>query len=208
MRTRTWTRVASLAAISAALMISTSAWAHCDTLNGPVVQAAKLALQKGDVTPVLKWVKKEREPEIKAAFKRTLAVRAKGAEARSLADTYFFETLVRIHRAGEGAPYTGLKTTPPEPVIAKADAALKSGAVDGLVKAINGHVDAGIRKRFERALATLKKADKSVEAGREFVEAYVQYTHYLEGLHQVAAGHGHEAHQGKAPHEHEHGENE
>ena len=85
------------------LMIPASSLAHCDTLEGPVVTDAKKALEKGDVNPVLKWVKKEQEGEIREVFKKTLAVRSKGPEAKELADRYFFETLVRIHRAGEGA---------------------------------------------------------------------------------------------------------
>jgi hypothetical protein len=92
------------------LIIPGIASAHCDTLDGPVVMTAKAALEKGDVTPVLKWVRKEDEKEIREQFKKTLTVRAKGPEAKELADMYFFETLVRIHRAGEGAPYTGLKS--------------------------------------------------------------------------------------------------
>lgn len=163
------------------------AWAHCDTLNGPVVKDARQALDKGDLTPLLKWVRKEREPEIKEAFKKTLAVRSKGAEAKALADMYFFETLVRVHRAGEGAPYTGLKSTPPEPVVAKADQSLDKGSVDGLAKAVAGHVEQGIRARFQRALETKKTVGTSVEAGRKFVEAYVLYTHYVEGIHGIAA---------------------
>lgn len=83
--------------------------AHCDTLDGPVVMAAKMALEKGDVTPVLKWVKSEYEGEILEVFNKTLSVRRKGREAKELADIYFFETLVRLHRASEGAPYEGLK---------------------------------------------------------------------------------------------------
>jgi len=188
----TWTRVAvSVAVLGSAGLISTRAWAHCDTLNGPVVKTARIALDKGDVTPVLKWVKKENEAEIRAAFKKTLAVRTKGAEAKALADTYFFETLVRVHRAGEGAPYTGLKATPPEPIIAQADRALETGSVENLVKAMTNHVATGIRRRFASATEGKKKAEKSVEAGREFVEAYVQFTHYLEGLHGAATGQGH-----------------
>ena len=81
--------------------------AHCDTMDGPVVAAARVALEKGDIAPVLKWVKPEREKEIRAAFARTLSVRAGGPEAKELADMYFFETLVRVHRAGEGAPLHG-----------------------------------------------------------------------------------------------------
>jgi len=94
--------------VCAWLLAQSVASAHCDTLDGPVVTEGKTALEKGDVTPVLKWVKKEYESEIRTAFEKTLVVRSKGLEASELADMYFFETLVRLHRAGEGAPYTGL----------------------------------------------------------------------------------------------------
>ena len=169
--------------------------AHCDTADGPVVAAAKVALAKGDITPVLKWVRPAAESEIRSAFARALAVRGKGPEARALADQYFFENLVRIHRAGEGAPYTGILPagTPIEPAIALADQALVSGNADQLVKGITHHVDEGIRERFARAATAKKQADASVTAGREFVEAYVELTHYVERLHldaTTSAAHG------------------
>jgi hypothetical protein len=110
---------------------ATTASAHCDGLDGPVVTAAKRALQKGDVTPVLRWVKKEDEGAIRAAFEKTRIVRTKGLEAKQLADAYFFETLVRLHRAAEGAPYTGLKPAGRDlgPAIPAADKALRDGSV-------------------------------------------------------------------------------
>ena len=149
------------------------AHAHCDTLNGPLVPEARAALDKGEVTPVLKWVKKDNEAEVKAAFTKAVAVRAKGAEAKELADQYFLETLVRIHRAGEGAPYSGLKDEPVEPIVAMADKALKDGSADELAKKLGGHLAAAIKEKFARVLETRKNRDKSVEAGREYVEAYV-----------------------------------
>ena len=78
--------------------------AHCDTLDGPVVADARTALAQGNVAPVLKWVRPADEKEIRTAFARTTAVRNLSPEAEILADLYFFEALVRIHRAGEGAP--------------------------------------------------------------------------------------------------------
>ena len=90
-------------------MFSAPVYAHCDGMDGPVVKAAQAALAKGDVNLVLIWVRKNDETEIRQAFERTVNVRKLSPEAKELADTYFFETLVRIHRAGEGAPYTGLK---------------------------------------------------------------------------------------------------
>jgi len=172
-------------AVLGAILAARPVLAHCDTADGPVVATAKVALEKRDITPVLKWVKPEAEPEIRAAFARALAVRQKGPDAQALADQFFFENLVRIHRAGEGAPYTGILPTgtPVEPAIALADQALGSGNADKLVKAITNHVEEGIRERFARAAATKKLADASVAAGREFVEAYVELTHYVERLH-------------------------
>ena len=159
---------------------------HCDTLNGPVVKDARIALEKGDIKPVLKWLKKEDEKEVRVAFQKTLAVRAKGAEAKELADMYFFETLVRIHRAGEGAPYTGLKPGEAvDPAVALADKALESGSLDKLVDVLTKAMANGIREHFQHASETRKHADDSVAAGREFVEAYVIFTHYVEGLHAI-----------------------
>lgn len=166
-------------------------FAHCDTLDGPVVITAKDALEKGDITPILKWVKKEDEAEIKDLFERTLIVRSKGKEAQELADMYFFETLVRIHRAGEGAPYTGLKPGEVvDPAVALADKALANGSVDKLVDVLTKAMANGIRERFRNASKTQVHADESVAAGREFVEAYVSFTHYVEGLHATIKGGG------------------
>lgn len=173
------------------IALSKNAFAHCDTLDGPVVQTARIALEKGDVTPLLKWVQADDEKEIRVAFQITLAVRAKGAEAKELADMYFFETLVRIHRAGEGAPYTGLKPGEAvDPAIALADKALETGSVNKLVDVLTKAMANGIRERFQHALETQKHADESVSAGREFVETYVSFTHYVEGLHAIIKGSG------------------
>ena len=174
---------AGVASLMARVVVPVQAHAHCDTLDGPVVKEARVALEKGDVAPLLKWVKKENEEEVRAAFKKTRAVRALGPEAKDLSDRYFLETLVRIHRAGEGAPYTGLKPAgAQEPSVVAADRALEKGAVDGLVAMVAQEAGEGIRMRFGRTLERKKHAGESVEAGREYVEAYVEYIHYVERL--------------------------
>lgn len=166
------------------LMGPTVVRAHCDTMDGPVAADARAALEKGDVAPVLKWVQADKEDEIRRAFQKTLVVRTKGPEAKELADMYFLETLVRVHRAGEGAPYTGLKPAgmPPEPGVAESDEALKTGDADPLVKAATEAVAEGIRHRFAKAAEAGKHAGASVEAGRQFVAAYVEFVHYVERI--------------------------
>ena len=179
-----------ITSIGVLLLVPRMVSAHCDTLDGPVVTDAKKAIEIGDVTPVLKWVKKEHEGEIRAAFQKILAVRSEGREAKELADMYFFETVVRLHRAGEGAAYTGLKSvgTELEPAVAAADKSLERGSVDDLVKLLVDDVASGIRVRFAHAVEKKIHADESVEAGREFVEAYVEFVHYVEKLRLNATG--------------------
>ncbi len=171
------------------IVISASrAFAHCDALDGPVIKEAQLALEKGDVTPLLKWVTKEHEKEIRNAFAQALPVRTKGNDARELADRFFFEALVRVHRAGEGAPYTGLKPSGTiAPAVAAADKALDAGSVDELSAKIGVAVRDGIRRRFAEVAEKKEHANDSVEAGRVFVEAYVEYVHFVEGVHNMVA---------------------
>jgi hypothetical protein len=170
-------------------MYSINAKAHCDTLDGPVVETARQALAAGDVTPVLKWVSIDDEQLIRNAFQNTMEVRKLGAQAQALADMYFFETLVRIHRSGEGVAYTGLKPgAEVDPAIALADKALETGSVDKLVGVLTEATAKGIHERFQRTLETKKHADKNVAAGREYVETYVIFTHYVESLHASVKG--------------------
>ncbi len=199
--------------VSVLLIASTlnfgESFAHCDTLDGPVIAAAREALKTGDIKPVLAWVQPGDEPYMRGVFEKTIAVRKLSPEARDFADVYFFETLVRIHRAGEGAPYTGLKPAGQvEPGVAIADKAIENGSPDQLVREMNGLVAIGIQERFKKLMDRKKHANESVGAGREYVASYVEFVHYVEALHgsAVAGGAEHglaEATQDhKAVHEH------
>jgi hypothetical protein len=169
-------------------LIAARAGAHCDTMDGPVIKDAQKALASKDPSVVLKWVKPERQNEVREAFQHTLTVRALGPEARELADRFFFETLVRIHREGEGAPFTGLKPAGVEiePAIAASDKALQTGSVDVLVKMVTAEAERGLRERFADAAEARRHMGESVERGREYVAAYVRFMHYAERLHSDA----------------------
>ncbi len=178
------------AIFSATILLPSRASAHCDSMDGPVVTAAKLALNNIDVTPVLKWVRPSDEPRIRAAFDNTIKVRMLSPEAREVADLYFFETLVRLHRASEGEPYTGLKPAGSgmEPGVALADKAVESGSADELVNQVTAVVANGIRERFGNVQHAGKHADESVDAGREYVALYIEFIHYVENMHQAMTG--------------------
>lgn len=183
--------VGTMTAVLICFVLLTSpriAAAHCDTMDGPVVQDARKALETKDVTPVLKWIQVKDEKSVKEAFKKALA--AQGKKQQPAAEKKFFESLVRVHRAGEGEPFTGLKPAGEvEPVIAEADKALAGGSPDGLVKMVTDTINQGIRQRYEKVAAALKHKDENVQKGREYVKAYVEYTHFVERLQMDAQGH-------------------
>lgn len=181
-------RAIMLAVLVAAPFTTATAWAHCDGLDGPVVAAARDALATGDVAQTLIWVPAGKEAEIRTAFDEVMAVRNLSPEAQSLADRYFFETLVRVHRAGEGAPYTGLKPAGRNlgPAIPAADHAIETGSDEALVQLLTEMTRDGLRVRFKTVTDRKAFRPGDVVAGREFTQAYVTFIHYVERLYQAA----------------------
>ena len=188
-------RSAGAAAFALALALGTPANAHCDGLDGPVVAAARQALEANDANRVLIWVQPADEAEIRAAFGHVIAVRRLGAEARDLADRVFFETLVRLHRAGEGAPYTGLQPAGRDlgPAISLADRAVASGSDEEVAQFVGDEVVGGIRARFQHLQRRRRFDPADLAAGRAYVASYVAFIHYVEGIDTAArsAAEGH-----------------
>ena len=177
-----------LAAAGAAFVFASGpAAAHCDTLDGPVVSAARKALDAGTVELVLVWVRADDEAELRKAFDRARTVRKAGGEAKELADLYFFETLVRVHRAGEGAPYTGLKPAGTvEPAVAAADRAIQTGKLQPLGKLVVERMEKGLHGHFDAVMTKKKYRPDDVAAGRAYSSAYVGFVHYAERLYEAA----------------------
>jgi hypothetical protein len=166
--------------------------AHCDTEDGPAVTDGRRALETGNVNIALKWVHQSDEEEVRDAFTRAVAVRGLSPEARDVADRYFLDTLIRVHRAGEGAGFDGIKPTgahvPPQ--VVAADEALSSGRIDPLRGLVDDERWDELERRFEKAVA-LKGFDvDDLAAAREYMEAYVSFFKYAEG-HDHAHDHQH-----------------
>lgn len=191
---RTTCRALWILMVGAGFLATTvTAGAHCDQMDGPVVRAGQQALAGGEIQPVLKWVHEAQEAELRSAFERALGVRKLGGEAQELADRWFLETLVRLHRASEGAPFTGLKPadTPVSPGIEKADQALEEDSAQVVIDFITAQVEQGLRERFEQARKLRATTPGDVEAGRAAVDAYVEYIHYAKRLYEDATTDAH-----------------
>jgi uncharacterized protein DUF6448 len=188
--------IVPLLAFGLALGAPARVLAHCDGLDGPVVKAAQKALDTRNLDFVLIWVQAEDEPEIRSAFEQALAVRALSAQAQQLADRYFFEAVVRVHRAGEGAAFTGLKPAGRDlgPAIPAADKALDDRSAEPLIKLLTGTMQERLREQFERVLSRSAFPPDDVATGRAYVKAYVAFIHYVERLYEasITDAHGHE----------------
>lgn len=174
---------------------------HCDTMDGPTAADGKKALESNNINYALKWILPEYEDELRAIFEKSIKVRTLSPEAKELADTYFLENLVRIHRAGEGEPFEGLKPsgTPMDKKVAAADKCVEVGNLSPLDGMISPEELSELREKFEKVM-TLKDYDiNDVQAGREYIEAYVSFFKTAEGEeHDQIHAHHHE-------HSHEHG---
>lgn len=165
-------------------IFTNTASAHCDTMEGPVVKASQKALETGNINYVLIWVQAKDEKEIKEVFNKVNKVRSLGPEAKELADMYFFETVVRVHRMGEGEPYTGLKPVGyhPEEGIEAADIAIEKNSLSEVLAHIPEAKQKDVKTLFTDLQSKINYDVNDLTAGRNYVAAYVHFIHYVEGL--------------------------
>jgi len=172
-----------------------AAEAHCDTADGPAVSDGRRSLESGEVAHSLKWIPASGEDELRAVFASTMAVRGLSEQAAEVADRLFLETLVRLHRLAEGVGFTGIQAggVPLEPVIVEADRALDTGDLTPVLRLVPAERRDELSRRFLRAISKRAFPVDDVEAGRDFVAAYVDYFKYAEG-------HDHDHHAAVSPH--------
>jgi len=146
---------------------------HCDSLSGPVIKMAKKALETGNVKLILPYVPEESEDEVITAFNKVLPLHNQPNGVNEIADTFFFETVVRLHRAGEGAPYTGLKPAGlyEGPIIPIAEKAIETDSVEELKETLTYIIASEVEQRFEHMQYMKQYAEESVEDAREYVES-------------------------------------
>jgi len=180
------------------LAFSKKASAHCDTMDGPTASDGMKALETNNINYALKWIMPEGEEELANIFQLSLKVRQLNDDAKELADRYFLENLVRIHRAGEGASYTGLLPPgmPIDEKVAAADKCIEIGNLSPLEGLVSPEEMPELEKRLHEALALKDFDPNDVQAGREYINAYVSFFKFAEGEdHDHGHGHDHHAHE-------------
>lgn len=166
---------------------------HCDSLDGPVVTAARKALDMNDVTLVLPYVHEPGEDEVRRAFAKAQPLHRDGDGARDVADLYFFETVVRVHREGEHAPYTGLKPAGLDvgPAIPLAEKALETGAPDEVLRLLRDTVTREVTERLAHVVHLKGAATGGVGPARAYVGAMLGFEVWSNKVYQAIVGAAH-----------------
>ena len=167
-----------------------AAQAHCDSADGPVVTAAKQALEKNDVNLAFPYVGPQYEKEVAIAFDKAMAGGAAGGEARAVAEIYFAETTVRLHRATENAPYNGIQPAGQNygPALPAAEKAIETGNTEELKRVLNEAVSKQVDEQYRNVTAKKVEPNASVNDKRESIEAQFGFEKYALGLYESAMG--------------------
>jgi hypothetical protein len=160
---------------------------HCDSLDGPVVTAAGHALAVADVDAILPYVPADGEDEIRAAFARVLPLHAAGGPGADVARQWFYETVVRVHRAGEHAPYTGLKPAGLDvgPIIPLAEKAIETGDVEDVHRLLAADLHTELTRRLDQVNRLAAGRDRSVPEARAYVQAMLGFQVYANHVYQA-----------------------
>jgi hypothetical protein len=169
--------------------------AHCDSEDGPVAKAVQKALETGNINLVLPYAPVAAEEELKRTFAEARTVRALGPDARRLADRSFLETAIRLHRAGEGAPFTGVKPAGVDygPMISAAERAIETGNLEPVRGVLVTEIDHILGERLahlrEMRHVSIEPGDyNQVAAARQRVSAELEFIIFAEGLRQAVLG--------------------
>lgn len=167
---------------------------HCDSIDGPVVTAAREALEEEDFEVIVPYVLAEYEADLRDAFELATKAWTQGPEARLVAERYFFETAVRLHRVGEGASFTGLKPAGLDvgPVIPMAERAIDLGSPVELLDFLSEELRVQVVRRVDEVVIRQDQASESVDQARAYVQAVLGLQTWSHKLFKCLRSAGHE----------------
>lgn len=174
---------------------------HCDAMDGPVVKAASAALAASDVRIVLPFVDEAGEAELRALFDEVSEMRPQGGTAWKIAERLFLETVVRLHRATEGAPFTGLKPAGLDhgPVIPVAERAIETGSPEELVDALSRRLEGEVKTRLDNVMALKARSHAGLPEARRYTSAMLELQVWSNKVFRALQTATHHTHPGREP---------
>ena len=124
-----------------------------DPHDGPVMRAAKMALETGNANYVLIWVSEKSENTLKNLLEKTCCERSSQKNMQNRALDWYFETVNRLHLANRRRLYTckpgGLDESP---IVLKVERAIETGNFEEIRSVIPDTHAGEVKQRFQQVL--------------------------------------------------------
>ena len=155
-----------------------------DITKGLVMDAAKMALDTGNVNYVLIWVPEASENKLKNLFDKTVCEHRDRKDVQDIALDWYFETVSRLHRSRKRVLYTFMKPDglDESQIFQKVERAIEIGDVEELIGDIPYTKEGDLRQRFRHVMDKRNYDVNNIAAGRAYVSAFIDFIIYVHNL--------------------------
>jgi hypothetical protein len=152
--------------------------------NGPVMRAAKMALETGNADHILIWVPEESENTLKNLLEKTCCERTTQRKARNHSIEWYLQTINRLHSEYYRPHDLNISTKTPEErkTILLVERACETGNFDEIATVMQITSDEEIRQRFNDVLNKSNYDMDNIAAGRAYVSAFTDFIACINSL--------------------------
>ena len=155
-----------------------------DVMQGPVVKAAKMSLETGNVNYVLIWLPEESENSIKNLLEKTCCKHSSKMNMQNQAYDWYFATVNRFFSASRSRDYLTVQFggLSEKPLVLKVDKAIESGNFEEIRDIIPVSHEADAKQRFQHIMNMRNYPVNNIQSGRAYVSAFFDFARYVHNL--------------------------
>jgi hypothetical protein len=158
--------------------------------NGPVIRAAKMAMETGNASYILIWLPKEAENTLKNLLERTYCENRTRKNTQNHSIDWYFKSVNRLHSRYGWPDYPGMKfkETDEETIALMVERAFESGNFEEINSIIPLNHSGDARERFHKVMMKRNYSVDDIAAGRVYVSAFIAFIVYLHNLSSGSPG--------------------
>jgi len=155
--------------------------------NGPVIIAAKKALETGNPNYVLIWVPEESENTLKNLLEKTFCERSTRKNIQNRGIDWYFESVNRLHFTCRWPHCPGMTSdgSDMKMIVSMVERAFETGNCEEICGVLPIAHTAEVKLRFHNVMNKRNYTVDDIAAGRAYVSAFIAFIAYLHNLSSV-----------------------
>jgi hypothetical protein len=152
--------------------------------DGPVISAAKRALETGNAHYILIWIPEESENTVKNLLEKAYCERYTQKNAYNHIVDWYFETINHLHSVHYGPYNLTISTKAPEEktIIFLVERTCESGNFEEITTVIQDTPSGEMRQRFNDVMKKRNYGVENIAAGRVYVSAFTDFIAFVNNL--------------------------